>query len=145
MFFSSSGFILSPLPSGSSNVYFGPTKNTTNSSCQCSTVFYSLLSACAYCQNDTYLECSDFTCLPLNAHFTFFLLLDGQSTMLIVPASTTKCELQFLYPYYVFLMPFSFPNPIPPSIVVPHYAYLDVVVRYVPHLPVECSLNIIYQ
>jgi hypothetical protein len=59
-------------------------------------------------------------------------LLDGRSTMLIVPGSTTKCELQFFYPYNAFLMSFSFLEPIPPSIVVPHYAYLDLKVRYIP-------------
>ena len=37
-----------------------------------------------------------FTCLPLKAHFNFFSRLSaGRSMMLIVPPSTTKCELQF--------------------------------------------------
>ena len=42
-----------------------------------------------------------------NAHFSLFSrLLAGRSTMLIVPSSTTKCELPFLCPYNVtvFLM-----------------------------------------
>ena len=82
-------------------------------------------------------------CWMLN--FNLFRLLAGRSTMLIVPSYTTKCELRLSCPYHVFLMSlfFSFSDPIPSSIVVPHYAYLDVVVRCVPRLPVECSLNII--
>ena len=38
-------------------------------------------------------------------------------------------------------MSFSFIGPIPPSIVIPHYAYLDVVVRYVPTPSSEMSIE----
>lgn len=44
---------------------------------------------------------SNFTCLLLNAQCQhFFSLLAGRSTKSIVPKSTSKCELQFLYPSY---------------------------------------------
>ena len=49
----SSAFTLAPLEPGF--VYLGPTIISANS-CRCSTVYYSLLSACAYCQNGAYLE-----------------------------------------------------------------------------------------
>jgi hypothetical protein len=65
--------------------------------------------------------------------FTFSPLLAGRATTLIVARSTSKCELQLLCTYIVFLMSFSFPDPLP--IAVPHYAYLDVVVRYIPTPP----------
>ena len=87
---------------------------------------------------------SDFYLSSAESSFlTIFLLLAGRSTMSTVPSSTTKCEPQFLFQYHVFFMSFSFSDPIPSSILVPHYAYLDVVVRYLPYLPVKCLLNII--
>lgn len=57
-------FTLAPLQPGF--VYLGPTALTANS-CRCSTVYYSLLSACAYCQNQTYLDWSiyDVNCTTL--------------------------------------------------------------------------------
>ena len=48
-----SDFTLAPLETG--NVYLGPDPLSANS-CRCNTVYYSLLSACAYCQNGIYLE-----------------------------------------------------------------------------------------
>jgi len=48
-------FTLDPLDPGF--VYLGPTVLAANS-CRCSTVYYSVLSACAYCQNQTYLDWS---------------------------------------------------------------------------------------
>ena len=90
---------------------------------------------------------SDFTFIVLNASgssLTFFSLLVGRSTVLIVAAFPYKGELQFLCPYDLFLMSFSFPSPIPASIRVPHYAYLDVVViiRFIsPEMLVELNLS----
>jgi hypothetical protein len=81
-------FTLDPLLPG--YVYLGPTQLAANS-CRCSTVYYSLLSACAYCQNQTYLDWS---------------IYDQNCT-------------------YVYNQVFI--DPIPSTIVVPHYAYLDVV------------------
>jgi len=81
-------FTLAPLEPGF--VYLGPTTLTANA-CRCSTVYYSLLSACAYCQNQTYLDWS---------------IYDVNCTVLYNQVFT---------------------EPIPSSIVVPHYAYLDVV------------------
>jgi len=80
-------FSLNPLQQGF--LYLGPTQVNANS-CRCSTVFYSVLSACAVCQNETYLDWSvyDMNC-------------------------TTIYNETFL-------------EPIPSTIVVPHYAYLDV-------------------
>jgi hypothetical protein len=86
--YSSSAFTLDPLQPNF--VYLGPTQITANS-CRCSTVYYSLLSACAYCQNETYLDWS---------------IYDVNCTVLYSQ---------------------TFLDPIPSSIVVPHYAYLDVV------------------
>jgi hypothetical protein len=81
-------FTLAPLLPG--YVYLGPTQLAANS-CRCSTVYYSLLSACAYCQNQTYLDWS---------------IYDQNCT-------TVYNEV--------------FIDAIPSTIVVPHYAYLDVV------------------
>jgi len=46
-------FNLVPLRSG--NVYSGPSLTTANA-CRCSSVYYSLLSACAHCQGRGYLQ-----------------------------------------------------------------------------------------
>lgn len=46
-------FDLEPLDVG--YVYLGPTVSNAND-CRCSTVYYSLLSACAYCQGRNYLS-----------------------------------------------------------------------------------------
>jgi len=80
-------FTLDPLQPGF--VYLGPTALAANS-CRCSSVYYSLLSACAYCQNQTYLDWS---------------IYDVNCTTVYVSVFT---------------------DPIPPTIVVPHYAYLNV-------------------
>ena len=47
------GFNLEPLPSG--YVYSGPRPESATS-CRCSSVFYSTLSACGYCQGRNYLR-----------------------------------------------------------------------------------------
>ncbi|KAF8736931.1 hypothetical protein AX14_013743 [Amanita brunnescens Koide BX004] len=52
------GLTLPPLDSG--DVYFGPMLNQTNY-CECSSIFYSLVSACAACQDRTWLRWSDFS------------------------------------------------------------------------------------
>jgi len=84
----SSAFTLDPLLPG--YVYLGPTRLAANS-CRCSTVYYSLLSACAYCQNQTYLDWSIYDQNCTDVYDQIFI------------------------------------DPIPSTIVVPHYAYLDVV------------------
>jgi hypothetical protein len=62
-------FILDPLQPG--YVYLGPTQPDANS-CRCSSVYYSLLSACAYCQNQTYLEWKNYTQNCSTIYLTFF-------------------------------------------------------------------------
>ncbi|KIK92404.1 hypothetical protein PAXRUDRAFT_147406, partial [Paxillus rubicundulus Ve08.2h10] len=54
-------FEVDSLPSGS--FYVGPTADEQNA-CQCSTLTYTTISACALCQNQTYLSWSswDFNC-----------------------------------------------------------------------------------
>ncbi|KAF8627634.1 hypothetical protein AX15_004328 [Amanita polypyramis BW_CC] len=53
--------IITTLPMlDSGTVYLGPNGNETNS-CECSSVFYSLVSACAACQHGDWLKWSEFT------------------------------------------------------------------------------------
>ncbi|KAI9446125.1 hypothetical protein H4582DRAFT_531731 [Lactarius indigo] len=43
------------------NHYTGPSGDTDNSICQCNTVLYSLISACAGCQKGTWLSYNEWT------------------------------------------------------------------------------------
>jgi len=52
------GFNIPPLPA--SEVYFGPTSAQANN-CQCGSVFYSLLSGCAACQDRNWVQWTVFT------------------------------------------------------------------------------------
>jgi len=54
----SQGFNIPPLPA--SDVYFGPSNAQANN-CQCTSVFYSLLSGCAACQDRSWLDWTAYT------------------------------------------------------------------------------------
>ena len=92
----SSGYTYGPLLPGWH--WYGPSQSNNNS-CLCSTVLYSIMCACAYCQNGGCLEWLRACFLMIKWFLTFSPLLAGQSTMLVVPPSTSKCELQLLCPY----------------------------------------------
>ncbi|KAF8627623.1 hypothetical protein AX15_004321 [Amanita polypyramis BW_CC] len=63
------GFNIPPLPSG--QVYFGPTSSQANS-CQCSSVFYSLLSACALCQDRQWISWSPYSANCSQVYLTVY-------------------------------------------------------------------------
>ncbi|KAH9984238.1 hypothetical protein BJV77DRAFT_202461 [Russula vinacea] len=75
--------------------YFGPSGVDDSDLCLCSTVGYSLLSACGGCQGQTWITWSQFS------------------------FNCTKT-----------LPPSQFPNPVPTGLRVPHWALLDVTVRF---------------
>ena len=77
-------FNLEPLPS-SDYEYIGPTVDNVNS-CRCSSVYYSLLSACAYCQGRNYLGLLVSLQRSL-LNSIFFWLSGGQATTPIVQLS----------------------------------------------------------
>ncbi|KAF9459032.1 hypothetical protein BDZ94DRAFT_1062974 [Collybia nuda] len=65
------GFNIPPLPPN--QVYLGPLKETTND-CRCSSVFYSLLSMCAFCQRRNYLSWSKYNQNCIIPHLGVFPL-----------------------------------------------------------------------
>ncbi|KIL68696.1 hypothetical protein M378DRAFT_8165 [Amanita muscaria Koide BX008] len=81
------GIIIPSLPAG--DEYFGPL-TSQNNTCICTSIYYSLLSACGACQAGSWVSWQRFT---------------------------TNCTSVWLTVY---------PNPIPASVKVPHWAYLDV-------------------
>ena len=122
------------LPPGSPGPEFdGPLTDPAYYPCQCSTVFYSLNCACSYCQKIYYIEwvfmssaeCLFLTCFPLVSWSDYS---KGCSNIYIEEWATINYYAHTTF----FLMTFSFPYNIPSSIEVPRYAYMDVVVRYVP-------------
>lgn len=112
----------------STEFYSGP-NSTAQTACRCSTVFYALLMACGECQ-----EASTTTSVPNRLKSLSLLtdmpIIDGQATLQIARLFTTKCS--FFVPlcsisFQLSIVP-SFPESIPAGTVVPHWAYLDVVV-----------------
>ncbi|PFH52185.1 hypothetical protein AMATHDRAFT_57539 [Amanita thiersii Skay4041] len=63
------GFNIPPLPQG--NVYFGPSSTEAND-CRCNSVFYSMLSACAACQNRPWLSWTRYDTQCRNVTVTTF-------------------------------------------------------------------------
>ena len=81
------GFNLDPLPSG--YVYAGP-RTESATSCRCSSVFYSMLSACGYCQSRNYQKW-EFWCMWDFSSTTYRLsTLAGLNTGPIVLLSLCK-------------------------------------------------------
>jgi len=74
-------------PLGIGNVYLGPSLTSANT-CRCSSVYYSLLSACAHCQGGSYLQWALFQTV-----FAFSLLRvlsDGRYTAPTVQLFTSQ-------------------------------------------------------
>lgn len=78
--------------------YAAPTNSQSNE-CQCNTVYYNLISACAYCQNGTYLEwvylCPFFEHYLFNGiglfFFTHFFDGIGRITIMSTVCNTSQC------------------------------------------------------
>jgi hypothetical protein len=122
-------YTLAPLPSG--YAYGGPTHDYSNK-CECSTVGYSLVSACVECQGQKPFSCvhimssSQFPGAYGSAH-----ALAGLNMWPTAHIYSTSFTVSFGVENLLHLtlnLVHRFPNPVPDGIRVPHWAILDVTV-----------------
>ena len=121
--------------------YFGPRGPDDSDLCECSTVGYSLFSACAACQGEEWIT---YGFCPFFFFFFFFFQsyhvpINSWSewakncTRTMPPGSYVckkKTYLRFSYSHFVIWPARRFPNPVPSGIRVPQWALIDVTVRF---------------
>jgi hypothetical protein len=125
-------FDFNALPPG--HVYGGPQGGSQNTNlCLCSTVGYSLYSACAACQRKNGLRAAAL-CPLLNCWWLTYMSIAGQNGR---PTVQRPClpDREFLVASGHLLrltlkLVRRYPNPVPPGTLVPHWALLDVRARY---------------
>ena len=108
-------------------VYLGPTPGAANG-CRCSSVFYSLISACASCQSDQFLKCVHLAIFNTTDQITSNDPSGGRRTTSTVLRCIQECALLSHILHSTVWNFLSFPFDIPAGTKVPHWAYLDVVV-----------------
>ena len=118
------GFTLQPISPG--GTYEGPVPGQ-NQTCHCTSIFYSLISACSACQDGSWIRCVQFNVAYMRISRAYLLCqLDT-----IPPKLLNQCLLNSVSSTIAVMQAlckklYRYPAVIPRDTSVPHWAYLNV-------------------